>query len=126
MSQVCTTKTKSLLLIAHGSRRAASNMEVQALTERLAYRVADRFSHVRCAFLEFAQPSIPEAIDAAVLMGDSEIVVLPYFLACGNHVSQDIPEIIAAKRAQHASVRIELKPYVGTSPAMLDLLACSV
>ncbi len=101
-------------------------MEVTALTQRLARRITGRFSHVRCAFLEFAQPSIPDAIDAAVLLGDTEIVVLPYFLACGNHVSQDIPEIIAAKRAQHTSVRIELRPYIGSAPAMLDLLACSV
>ncbi len=101
-------------------------MEVQALTEQLAYRIGDRFSHVHCAFLEMARPSISEAIDAAALRGDRTIVVLPYFLACGNHVSQDIPKIIAAKRAQHASVRIELKSYVGTASGMLDLLAGSV
>lgn len=126
MNQDRGAPTKSLILIAHGSRRAASNTEVQALSEQLARRVAGRYNDVNCAFLELARPSIPEAIDAAVLTGNTKIVVLPYFLACGNHISQDIPEIIAAKQAQHASVRIEIKPYVGAASGMLDLLASAV
>lgn len=117
---------KSLIVIAHGSRRASSNAEVQALTEQLARRTADRFSHVSCAFLEFAEPSIPAAIDAAVRARSDEIVILPYFLAGGTHVKEHLPAIIAAKREQHSSVQIELKPYVGAAPAMLELLAAAV
>jgi sirohydrochlorin ferrochelatase len=117
---------KSLILIAHGSRRAASNAEIQTLTEKLASRVAGRYSDVRCAFLEFAEPSIPTAIDAAVGAHSDEVVILPYFLACGTHVNQDIPAIVATKQAQHTGVRIELKPYIGTAPAMLELLEAAV
>lgn len=117
---------KSLILIAHGSRRAASNAEVQALTEALARRIAAGFSYVNCAFLEFAEPSIPAAIDAAVLAHSEEIVILPYFLACGTHVNEHIPAIIAAKQAQHPAVRIELKPYIGTAPTMVELLVSAI
>ena len=55
---------RSLLLVAHGSRREASNQEIRNLTAALAGRAIGRFGHVGCAFLEIARPSIPEAIEA--------------------------------------------------------------
>jgi sirohydrochlorin ferrochelatase len=117
---------KSLLLIAHGSRREASNSEIRALTNQLRSRVKDRFQYVACAFLEFEEPSIDTAIDAAVQAGGSEITILPYFLACGTHVTKDLPALVTAKGAQHSAATIDLKPYVGASPAMLELLASCI
>ncbi len=117
---------KSLILVAHGSRRAASNAEILALTERLRHRVRDRFDYVDCAFWELAEPSIPAAIDAAVQAGSREITILPYFLACGTHVNDHIPLLISAKRAEHPEIAIELKPYIGKAPTMVDVLASVV
>ncbi len=117
---------KRLILIAHGSRREASNTEVRALTRRLADRVRYRFDSTTCAFLEFAEPSIPAAIDAAVEAGGREITILPYFLAGGAHVCEDIPQLVAAKRAQHPTVTIELTPHIGAAPAMIELLASTI
>lgn len=86
----------------------------------------DRFEYIACAFLEFEEPSIDTAIDAAVQAGSNEITMLPYFLACGTHVTKDIPALVMAKRAQHPAVIINLKPYVGASPAMLELLTSCI
>lgn len=113
---------KCLIVAAHGSRREASNTEIRMLTDRLGTRLNDRFGYVDCAFLEFEEPSIAAAIDAAVQAGGSGIVILPYFLACGTHVTVDIPALISAKQGQYPAVTIDLKPYVGTAPAMIDLL----
>jgi sirohydrochlorin ferrochelatase len=116
----------ALIVIAHGSRLASSNAEIQAVTDRLRAHVSNKFRRVNCAFLEFAEPSIPAAIDAAIQAGSNHITLLPYFLACGAHVSEHIPALIAAKQSEYPTTLIQLKPYIGASPGMVDLLAAAV
>ena len=113
---------KTLLLIAHGSRRRESNEEVARLAEVLRERAVGRFDYVTHAFLELGEPSIGTAVDDAVSRGASEIVVLPYFLAAGTHVVNDIPGIVAEKQAEHPGVQIRAARYLGTADGLPDIL----
>lgn len=113
----------SLLLIAHGSRREAANQEIRQLTTQLAERLNGNFEHIESCFLELADPDIPTAIDAAVSKGADEVVILPYFLAVGRHVAEDIPAVVEEKQAQYPAVRFHTVAYPGAVPEMLDLLA---
>jgi sirohydrochlorin ferrochelatase len=113
---------RSLLLVAHGSRRRESNEEVRRLTLGIEERAGKRFDLVDCAFLELARPSIGEGIDAAAAKGASEITVLPYFLAAGTHVVNDIPEIVEDRRRTYPAVCIQVTPHMGAAPALPDLL----
>lgn len=112
---------KSLLLIAHGSRRAASNDEVRALATKLQVMTKD-FALVSCAFLELAEPSIPKGIEACVQQGATEIVILPYFLSAGRHVVEDIPALVAPKQQEYPELKIELRPHLGAAEALPALL----
>ena len=115
-------KMKSLLLVAHGSRREESNIEIADIANRLRIRSDDHFQVIAHAFLELAEPSIPDAIDTLVAQGSVEILVLPYFLSAGRHVHKDIPEIIRAKRVEHTQVDIVMAPYLGEADAITDVL----
>lgn len=81
---------KSLLIIAHGSRRAASNDDVRQLAERISKLPSTDFDEVSAAFLELAEPSIPDDLEACIQRGATEVVVFPYFLAAGRHVVEEI------------------------------------
>ena len=113
---------KSLLLVAHGSRRAESKQEIESVAAALRDRSQDSYSLVQCAFLELAQPSIPQAIDDLVSTGATDIVVLPYFLSAGRHVHEDIPQIIEQKRSQYQQVKIVMTPYLGESSEIIQVL----
>ena len=113
---------KSLLLVAHGSRRPESNQEIEAVVASLRNKTLENFSQVQCAFLELAQPSIPQAIDELVSAGATEIVVLPYFLSEGRHVYEDIPAIIKEKQHQHKNTKLFMTPYLGESDEIIDVL----
>lgn len=117
---------RMLLVLAHGSRRRGSNEEIRHLSVRLAARLAERYSSVRPAFLELAEPSIPAAIDAAAAAGADEVVLFPYFLAAGRHIREDIPRLIAEARHRHPHVRLELRPYLGELPGLAELIADSL
>ena len=113
---------KALLLVAHGSRREASNQEVRALAGRLRGLSRDEFGVVDCAFLEIAEPLIPEGIERCITLGATEVVVLPYFLSAGRHVAEDIPRDVAAKQVEHPAVRIRIAPYLGAARGVVPLL----
>ncbi len=111
-----------LVLIAHGSRREDSNREVRELGERLAAISRVEVDGVRCGFLELAQPSIPDAIGECVAAGGREILVLPYFLSAGRHVSEDIPREVNLASARYPNARIRVLDYLGADPAVPELL----
>jgi len=117
---------KSLLLVAHGSRRQASNDEVRELTRRLAARAQQDYAFVDCGFLELAEPSIPEGIQRCIDAGSREVVVLPYFLSAGRHVAEDIPAEVEIKQQEYPGVSIRIAPYLGSDEGVLDtLLHCA-
>lgn len=110
-----------LLIVAHGSRRAASNQEIHQLTERLAAQTSD-FASIRCAFLELAEPSIPDGLRRLIADGAETIVVMPYFLSAGRHVSEDIPAEIQIVSQAFPQVKIVQANYLGAAPGVADLL----
>jgi sirohydrochlorin ferrochelatase len=117
---------KYLLLIAHGSRRQGANDEIIRLAESIAGHADNGYDGVLPAFLEIAEPSISEGIKRCVELGAEHIVVMPYFLAAGNHVYKDIPGEIACAQAGAPEVKIEMSQYLGASEAMASLvLDCS-
>ena len=75
------------------------------------------------SFLEFATPSLEESIFESIDKRVDEIVILPYFLASGNHVTRDIPEVVDAMRTLHPKVKIILKEHLGSSLGMVRLLS---
>jgi sirohydrochlorin ferrochelatase len=112
----------AFLLIAHGSRRAASNDEVRALADRIATEAEDQFDHLACCFLELAEPLIPDAINTLVENGATQITLFPYFLAIGAHVAEDIPEALAEAQQQHPQIQFHMLPHLGKLASMPRLI----
>jgi len=112
----------ALLLIAHGSRRQASNDEVRDLTQALKQQTDDQFQIVECAFLELAEPSIPDGVSACVEKGAESVTVIPYFLSAGRHVVTDIPEELQKAQDKLPQVKIKTAPYLGSAQGISEIL----
>ena len=117
---------RALVVVAHGSRREASNDEVRLLAQVIAGKVGERFMHVESAFLELADPSIPDGIEKCIQAGAEEVIVLPYFLSAGRHVSQDIPAEVDIKRKQYPHTTISIASYLGADERVAELMASLV
>lgn len=112
-----------VVLIAHGSRAAAANEAHAAVAAVLADRTG---RPVHAAFLELAEPSIPDAVVAAAEGGVERIEVLPHFLYPGRHLREDIPALIAEAQSRLDGVEVVLLPASGDDEAMVDLLVAQV
>lgn len=112
----------ALLVVAHGSRREASNDEVRKLVELISIRSGIRFKMVMPAFLELASPSIPEGIELCIKKGATEVVVFPYFLSAGRHVTEDVPAEVELKRKEYPQIPIKITNYLGSNQGIADLV----
>jgi len=106
-------KLKALLLIAHGSRREASNQEVRDLARRLTDAAGAEFFSVIPAFLELADPDIPTGVDLCAATGATQVIAVPYFLAAGRHVVTDIPNELADAQRRHPNLDLRQSDYLG-------------
>ena len=114
-------KKKALLVVAHGSRKKVSNIEIHQLANNISLK-SEIFDIVEACFLEIAMPSIPDGIQSCVEKDASEILIMPYFLAAGMHVIEDIPAIVDKERSKHEGVVIKTLPYFGSSSVIVDIL----
>ena len=108
-------KKVGILLIDHGSKRAASNEHIHMLAgmyERIL-NDSDRatgggdggattmttIAVVRAAHMEIAPPSILDSLRGVLVEdGVSEVVCVPYFLSPGRHATEDVPNLIEEAR----------------------------
>lgn len=113
--------SKALLIVDHGSRSPEPAEELNRIATLVAEET-DAFEVVRTGHMEFATPSIPEAISALVNEGIQEIVVMPYFLSVGVHMKRDIPEILDEARKAHPDITITIKEHLGVDSLMAQMV----
>jgi len=111
-----------LLLVAHGSRRQESNLEIESLSKKIAKIESKEFDKVMPAFLEFAPPSIPEAIKKCSEIGAAKVTILPYFLSAGVHITRDIPNEISEASQNTPDLDIQIANYFGSRDEIAEIL----
>jgi len=112
--------TTAVLLIAHGSRRADANRDLVELANQL--RAATPYSLVEVSYLELAEPTIPAGGRACVEQGAARVLMLPYFLSAGTHVTADLERHRAELGLEFPTVEFRLCPHLGLHPLMLDIV----
>lgn len=104
---------KVLVIAAHGSRKQASNIEVEQLAQRLAAKLEGRFDQVVHAFLQIADPLLKSTLDHLAQTGASQIVVFPFFIGAGSHIAEDIPDLVKTAGQTYPDVQFSLTRHLG-------------
>ena len=113
--------TIGLVVFAHGSRVTAANDAVRTVAREASRRAG--LPVYRTAFLELADPSLAEAVADLVAAGVRRVVVTPYFLTTGRHLTEDLPRLMAAVRYEHPGLRLEASPPLDGHPDLAGILA---
>ena len=110
----------AVIVFAHGSSVEAANDGVRAMSAEMARRGG--FPLVETAFLELAQPALPEAVRAVQARGATRVVVVPFFLTLGIHLRRDLPAIVDEIRGMYDSFAIEIASPLEGHPALVDVM----
>jgi len=106
----------ALILFAHGARAASWAAPFERLRDSLRTLLPD--TPVTLAFLELMEPRLPEAVDALVAAGASQLTVVPVFLGQGGHLLRDLPALAEAMRVRHPGLRLQVAGAVGEDPGV--------
>lgn len=109
----------AVILVDHGSRRAASNDQLLAAAE--LFRQETDWPIVEPAHMELAEPSIETAMDRCVAAGAESVVVFPWFLAPGRHWAEDIPRLVNAAAEKHPNIKTLVTAPFGNHELLVRL-----
>jgi precorrin-8X/cobalt-precorrin-8 methylmutase len=77
---------------------------------------------VKVAYLQFVQPDIGATIDACVAEGAGKVIVHPFFLYGGVHVTRDIPAKIAQAKERHPGVEFVYTQSLGIHEGLVRIV----
>ena len=114
---------EKIIIAGHGSpKKDANNIEQVAGLLHNMIHPACNDDCVRVAYLQFAEPDIAQAISSCVDDGATKIIVHPYFLSSGMHVTSDIPEINDEARKNYPDVEFVFTEPLGIHNKMAQVV----
>ncbi len=109
-----------VLVVGHGSRRAAAADDLACLLDGLRAHVG---GSVAGGWIELGQPRAADAAEGLVSRGASRIVVVPLLFFRAFHATKDLPRIVGDIGARHPDVEIVLARELGRGQELVDLAA---
>ena len=106
----------AILLVGHGSREPQAARAMEAIVRELASTSAARI--VQPCFLQFATPTVPQAVGRCAELGARHIVAVPYFLHQGLHVLRDLPALIRQATLDYPGTAITVAEPFGSHPSL--------
>jgi precorrin-8X/cobalt-precorrin-8 methylmutase len=112
-----------ILLAGHGSPKKDAN-SLEHIAKLLHDMIHPECSEecVRVAYLQFAKPDIMDSLTACVSDGAKKIIIHPYFLSSGMHVTTDIPEIIKEAESKYLGVEFVYTEPLGIHNKMAQVV----
>ncbi len=110
----------AVIILFHGSRAEGAG----EIAGRIAAEVGKlgKFRVVTTAFLQHAKPDLIEAVRTCIRQGAGKIIVVPFFLQLGMHVTSDIPVLMERIKKEYPDLSIVATGAVGTHPLMADIV----
>ena len=95
-----------IILVGHGSpKKDANRMDIVGrILHGMLHPGCVRKECVKVCYLQFEQPDLMSAIKEAALDQPERIIIHPYFLNAGAHVTKDIPGITEEARALYPGI----------------------
>lgn len=99
-----------IIILGHGSKRRQANkiiLDIVRAIRRQGWDIAEP------AYLQFHQPHLATSIRNVVERGSKRVIVVPFFLFMGNHVTRDIPRAIKKEAAKYPGVNFVYAKNLG-------------
>jgi precorrin-8X/cobalt-precorrin-8 methylmutase len=113
---------KYIIIIGHGSLVSGAN-NLEAVAALLKLRLGNAGDCVRAAYMQFARPDFPDVVAEMAALGATRIVVHPYFLNSGQHVTSDIPVMLEEAGAVYPGIKFIYTAPLGMHEKLADVAA---
>ncbi len=107
----------AVMLCGHGSRDSDAITEFNGLAAQLRHRLPER--PLASGFLEFARPTIRDALDDLKAKGARRILALPGMLFAAGHVKNDLPWEVNSFAADNPRLEVNFGRELGIDLKLL-------
>ncbi|HUI68094.1 MAG TPA: CbiX/SirB N-terminal domain-containing protein [Nitrospirota bacterium] len=110
----------AVIILGHGSHSGGADETVK----RVAAEVKESgcYEIVVHAFLQYTTPTPQNALENCIRHQAQKIVIVPFFMQPGAHVTRDIPELVDKARKLYPDLDIVVTDYVGAHPLMAKIV----
>ncbi len=114
---------ENIILLGHGSpKKEANNIGLVASMLHGMMHPGCSNNCVTTAYLQFAEPDILSAIKKSADSGAKKIILHPYFLSSGMHVTKDIPELIEEAKGIYPAVEFVYTQPLGVHEKLVQVV----
>ncbi len=110
----------AVIILFHGSKTEGSKRAVKRIIADVRKR--GDYDFVSEAYLQYGSPKVSDAIDNCVKQHAKDIVIVPFFMQPGAHVTRDIPTFIQGVKKKHPDIEIRVADFVGVHTLMTDIV----
>jgi precorrin-8X/cobalt-precorrin-8 methylmutase len=115
-----------VVVLAHGSRGERGASEVPEVLQKLSNGLKLLLSsevEISGAALQFNHPSLEEAAEAFISSGIKSIIIAPYFLFPGRHLTEHVPQAIAELKRSYPDAQFTVTENLGLQEYFVELIA---
>ena len=112
-------QSTAIIILGHGSPVSKANNTLHEVAKSVKEKGS--YDIVQPAFLQFEHPDFSEAVDLLVKQGAKKIIVHPYFLYMGRHVTKDLPFEIGTAEKKYPNLEFVLAPHLGYHEKLVDV-----
>ncbi|ASF46618.1 precorrin-8X methylmutase [Methylovulum psychrotolerans] len=110
----------AIVIAGHGSRDPDGLREFEALMALIKQRAPHLL--VNHGYLEFASPTIEEAIGEQIAAGAQRVVMVPGVLLAATHAKNDMPSELLAFAQSHTDLDFHFGAPLGLHPLLLQVV----
>lgn len=108
-----------VLLVGHGSRHPAGNIEIEEFSNQ--WRKRNPEWDIEVCYIEFADVLLDAGFDNAAKKAQ-RVIVVPLILNAAAHVKMEVPAHLAEARKRHPNVEYIYAPHLGAGEPILKIL----
>lgn len=111
---------KALLIVAHGSKVAETDLIMKDYASALKKRQPElKFAY---CYLQLMAPDIHTSIKELYEDGVRELKVFPFFIFNGNHIKEDIPQVLEEIQESYPDLKMTFLDNIGFDDKIVDLM----
>ena len=112
-----------IIIVGHGSSEvgADNTAQVAELLHAMLHKDCNK-DCIRVAYLQFMEPDLKKVIGEAASGGAGKIIVHPYLLSSGYHVTKNIPETINWARQEFPTIEFVYTEPIGSHKKLAEIV----
>lgn len=113
-------KNIGIVIIAHGSKLKKANYLTYQIINAIKKKTG--IKKVEPAYLQSFEPGLSKTVANLVNNGCKKIIIVPFFLLNGNHVTRDVPLAIQKEKEKFPKIKFVYAKNIGDDSRIIEIV----